>query len=98
MKRQTLLLVPLLAAFSLAGCAVRAAYVAVPPPAARYEVIGVAPGPGFVWCDGYWNWAGSRYVWVQGYWARPARAGARWEPGHWEHRHGRYEFERGHWR
>jgi YXWGXW repeat-containing protein len=97
MKR-ALLLTPLLALLSLAGCAVREAYVAVPPPPPRVEVFGYAPGPGYVWCDGYWNWAGARYTWVQGYWARPPHPHARWVRGRWEHRHGRYEFERGRWR
>jgi len=97
MKR-ALLLAPLLATLSLGACAVRAAYVTVPPPPPQYGVMGYAPGPGYVWCDGYWNWVGSRYVWVRGYWGRPPRPGLRWVPARWEHRNGRYEFERGRWR
>src|SRR5215472_16189998 len=97
MKR-ALLLTPLAATLALAACGVRAAYVTVPPPPAAYGVAGFAPGPGYVWCDGYWNWAGTRYVWVKGYWARPPRPGMRWEPSRWVHRSGHYEFERGRWR
>jgi hypothetical protein len=102
MKNQTLLLVPLLAGLSLAGCAARGGYgygyVNVPPPAARVEVFGAAPGPGFVWVNGYWNWGGSRYAWVPGGWQRPPRRHARWEPGRWENHHGRYAFKQGRWR
>ena len=100
MKRQTLLLVPLLAGLSLAGCAARAGYgyVNVPPPAAQVEVYGVAPGPGFVWVNGYWNWGGSRYVWAPGRWQRPPRPRARWESGRWENHHGRYAYKQGRWR
>ena len=98
MKRQTLLWAPLVLGLSLAGCAVRANYVAVAPPPPRVEVFGVAPGPGFVWIDGYWGWGGSRYAWVPGRWERPPRRHARWEPGRWENRSGRYSYRRGHWR
>lgn len=97
MKR-ALLLAPLAAALTLAGCAARAEYVAVGPPPPRVEVFGYAPGPGYVWCNGYWNWGGGRYVWVPGYWSRPPRPRMRWVPGRWEHHRGRYEFRRGHWR
>ena len=32
--------------------------VAIAPPAARVEEVGVAPGVGYVWIGGYWGWAG----------------------------------------
>jgi hypothetical protein len=35
-------------------------YAGYGPPAPRYRVIGVAPGPGYVWVNGYWGWRGSR--------------------------------------
>ena len=99
MKRQTLLLAPAVMALALSGCAARGAYyVSVPPPPARVEVFGVAPGPGFVWVDGYWNWSGSRYVWAPGRWQRPPRGRGRWEQGRWENHNGRYSFRRGCWR
>jgi len=102
MKNKALLLLPLLAGLSIAGCAARAGYsygyVSVPPPAARVEVYGYAPGPGFAWVNRYWNWRGSRYVWVPGSWQRPPRPRARWEPGRWENHHGRYAFRQGRWR
>jgi hypothetical protein len=72
------------------------------PPPPRYGVIGVAPGPGYVWTDGYWDWRGGRWEWAPGRWQRPPRARARWAPGYWEerHEHGRrgYRFHEGRWR
>ena len=98
MKR-ALWLVPVLAMLSLAGCAARAFYYAAgpPPPPAVYGVVGYAPGPGYVWIDGFWDWR-NRYVWVPGYWSRPPRPHARWVPGRAYYNNHRYYYRRGHWR
>lgn len=88
---------------ALSACA-PGAYVGVGygPPPPRYGVVGVAPAPGYVWTDGFWDWRGNNWVWAPGRWQRPPRRGARWEPGRWQERHDRghrgYEFNRGHWR
>jgi WXXGXW repeat (2 copies) len=60
-------------------------YIGVAPPPLRYEVRPALPGPGYVWVDGYWNWAGGRYVWVPGVWRRPPFAGAYWSHPHYDH-------------
>jgi len=97
MKR-TILLVPALAMFSLVGCAAQAGYyVAPPPPAPVIGVVGYAPGPGYVWIDGFWDWHG-HYVWVPGYWGRPPHPHSVWVPGRAFYEHGRYQYRRGHWR
>jgi hypothetical protein len=97
MKR-TILLVPAMAMFSLLGCAAQAGYyVAPPPPAPVVGVVGYAPGPGYVWIDGFWDWRG-HYVWTPGYWGRPPHAHAVWVPGRAVYEHGRYHYRRGHWR
>ncbi len=84
------------------GCAARGAYAAgcvrLPPPAPRVEVYSAAPGPGYVWIGGFWDWRGGGYVWTPGYWTRPPRPHARWVPGRWSPRHGGYCYERGYWR
>lgn len=63
-----------------------------PPPAYVAGPVGVAPGPGYVWVDGYWNWVDGRYVWVPGRWVLPPHPHAvwvapsiefRWHRGHW---------------
>ena len=85
----------------LAGCGggyYGPSYVRYGPPAPRYEVVGVAPGPGFVWTNGYWDRRGSNWAWVGGRWDRPPRARAVWVPHEWRQEHGRYRFYRGHWR
>jgi hypothetical protein len=69
-----------------------------PPPPPRYGVIGVAPGAGYVWTNGYWDLRGSRWYWVGGRWQRPPRQGARWVPNQWRNEHGHYRMSRGGWR
>lgn len=73
-------------------------YVAPPPPAYAYAapVAQVAPYPGGVYINGYWNFYGGRYAWQPGYYARPPYAGATWYGpryhggryygGYWGHR------------
>ncbi len=71
--------------------------VMVAPPAPHVEVVGVAPGPGYFWIAGFWNWAGSRHVWVPGRW-EAHRPGQVWVPHQW-HQHGNgWRQEHGHWR
>ncbi len=67
-----------------------------PPPAYGYAVYGRAPGPGFVWRGGYWDWR-DRYVWVPGAWVRAPRGHQRWAAPGWV-KHGRgYKWNRGRW-
>jgi hypothetical protein len=100
MKRKLLPAAAVLFGALFASCAMDGAVlVRVAPPPARYAVVGVAPGPGFVWTAGNWDWRGGRWVWVEGRWMRPPRPRAVWVPGQWVERHpGRWGFERGRWR
>ena len=83
----------------LSACAVHVGYAArYGPPPPRYGVVGVAPGPGYIWTDGFWDWRGGNYVWVTGRWMRPPHARAVWVPGGWAQEHGAYRFHRGYWR
>ena len=71
---------------ALSGCIVAPApgYYAdvavteVAPPAPQYEVVGVAPAPGYIWIGGAWFWEGGRYGWHM--------QGGRWERGRREGR------------
>ena len=86
--------------FSVAcGGGYYAAYtVPAPPPPRVAGAIGYAPGPGYVWIDGFWDLRGSHWVWINGRWARPPRGRAGWVPDRWE-RHGEHwRYNRGHWR
>ena len=74
-------------------------YVRVGPPAPIVETRVVAPGPGYMWIEGYHAWDGRAYAWRPGHWDRAPRANARWVPARWVHdrRNGWYLVE-GHWR
>ena len=69
-----------------------------PPPPMTETVVGVAPGPDYVWIGGYWGWDHGHRAWVRGRWDHPPRHGAVWVTPRWEHRDGRYVFVRGYWR
>jgi hypothetical protein len=67
------------------------------PPAPVAEVVGVAPGPGFIWIGGYYHWYGSRWVWYRGHYERPPHPGAVWVRARYEVRGGRRVYIRGYW-
>lgn len=69
-----------------------------PPPPPRVGVMGYAPGPGYVWTDGYYNRVGSQWVWVGGRWMVPPRGHSVWVRPEWRQEGGRYRFHRGYWR
>ena len=98
MKRS--ILAVMIAGLSLAACGEGTGYyyANTPPPPLRREVVGVAPGPGYVWINGYWGSRGNGYAWVPGYYSRPPRAHAVWVAPRWDRDHGRYHFREGHWR
>ena len=79
---------------------------APPPPPAAVFVQPDAPGPGFVWIQGYWYPVGRRYRWHEGYWTRPPYEGAFWVgprhdgerywAGYWDGPRGRFGHDH-HW-
>ena len=73
-------------------------YVRVGPPAPIYEVRTVAPGPGYIWVEGYHRWDGRAYVWINGRWAMPPRPRAVWVGGHWDRNSHGYFWVDGRWR
>jgi len=94
----------LVASIALSGCVVTpvgprlyvGATVAVAPPPLRTEIIGVAPGRGYIWTGGYWGWAGGRYQWVGGRWVHERR-GYRWARSHWVRGPGGWHRTEGRW-
>jgi hypothetical protein len=68
------------------------------PPPPQYEVIGVAPGPGYLWIGGYYHWLGGRWVWYRGHYELPPRAGAHWVAARYDFRFGHRVYIRGYWR
>jgi len=53
------------------------------PPPAPDSVVGVSPGPGYVWVGGDWRWNGVEWVWAGGHWVYPPWPGAVWVHGYW---------------
>jgi len=69
-----------------------------PPPPPSQTVVVAAPGPGYLWVDGEWEWSGSGWVWIGGRWMLPPSPGVVWIRGTWYHGpHGWYHSP-GHWR
>jgi hypothetical protein len=98
MKRHWLAFGFMAAGALMSGCAHGGVVVAYAPPPPRYAVVGVAPGPGYVWTEGFYDYHGSSYAWVPGRWQRPPRAHAVWVPGEWARSGRGYAFHRGYWR
>lgn len=71
---------------------------APPPPPPPAETYVVAPGSGYVWVSGDWNWTGSKYVWVGGRWVYPPNARAVWMRGGWYHGPRGWYHAPGYWR
>lgn len=99
----------LAATLALAGCAVipaepvyggydpaYSAWTYTAPPPVLQEYRGLAPMPGYVWIDGYWNWGGARYDWVPGRWEAP-RPGYVWVPHVWRRDGDRWRSDGGRW-
>ena len=75
-----------------------ASYVGYGPPPPRYGAMGYAPGPGYVWVDGYWNRYGNDWRWNNGRWAVPPRGYHHWERSEWRHEGRSWRFHEGRWR
>lgn len=97
MKRAVLVFV--FSTVAMVACGGGAVYYAnVPPPPLRVEARGYAPGPGYVWIDGYWGGGGGRQVWVAGRWVVPPHRHAVWVAPRWDRDGRRYRYHEGHWR
>ncbi len=69
----------LLAAGSAAAADISIGIVIGPPPPPRVlHVRPVAPGPEWLWIEGYWYPVGNHYKWHDGYWTRPPYPSAAW--------------------
>ena len=66
-------------------------------PALIVESAQPAPGPGWSWVAGHWEWRG-HWVWMHGYWTRRPRPDAVRVDGRWVERGGRWVWVEGRWR
>jgi len=77
--------------------------IGAPPPPRVIRVRPVAPGPDYVWLDGYWYADGRHWRWHNGYWTRAPYGGARWIgpryeggrffAGYWDGDRGRFDHD-----
>jgi hypothetical protein len=67
---------------------------APPPPVAEYRP--TAPGYGYLWVDGYWDWNGYDWAWSNGYW-QPQRSGYIFIGPRYVYESGRPVYYRGYW-
>jgi hypothetical protein len=72
-------------------------YIQTAPPAPIYEAVPVAPGSGYFWVGGFWQWNGYRYAWIHGHYAYRPYAGAAWHAGHWVNGRRGWYWRAGHW-
>ncbi len=89
-------------AFALAATPAQAqvgfdVHIGTPPPPLRYEVRPAAPGPGYVWADGYWEPFNGRYRWHPGYWNRAPYEGAYYVHPHYDHYPDGWHLHEGYW-
>lgn len=68
------------------------------PPPAPVETVVVAPGPGYVWVDGDWEWSGVTWVWAPGRWSYPPHPNTIWIRGDWHRGPRGWYHSPGHWR
>lgn len=75
--------------------------VSGPPPPPQEDttvVVGVPPGPDFIWVGGFWGWGPGGWAWHRGYWGHPPHPGMRWFGPRYAYRGGRHIWVRGGWR
>jgi len=84
--------------FAACGAGYGAYYAQYAPPAPRYAVVGVAPGPGYVWTPGWWDWRGHDWRWREGAWMRRPHSRAVYVAPEWRREGRGYRFHRGYWR
>ena len=56
----------------------------------------VAPGPNYLWVDGYWDWTGYDWYWVNGYYV-PHRHGYAYVRPRYLYSNGRWVYHRSYW-
>ncbi len=71
-------------------------YVSNQPPPLQAEYPPPAPGPGYAWISGYWDWTGYEWNWIGGYWT-PSRPGYFYVAPRYVVIGGRPVYERGYW-
>jgi hypothetical protein len=74
----------------------RPVYVTPAPPTVQAVV--PAPGPGYFWVPGYWEWTSRGWVWVAGHWAVRPYPQAVWVAPGWVQGPQGWYWQQGYWR
>jgi hypothetical protein len=74
-------------------------YAKIAPPAAKAETRPQAPGAGWVWIQGHWEWNVSieTWVWVDGTWEQPPEDDAAWTEPEYQDNNGDWMYVPGYW-
>jgi hypothetical protein len=72
------------------------AYPSTPPPDLIPEYRPPAPGYGYLWIDGYWDWTGYDWAWNSGFWT-PRQAGIAFSAPRFVFIDGEPVYYRGYW-
>ena len=68
------------------------------PPAPRVAVESApAPGPSYVYTNGYWDYTDAGWVWVDGRWVAPPAASVTWTEPEYVQVGTDYQYVPGHW-
>ena len=68
-----------------------------PPPLPTDYEQPEAPGDGYLWTPGYWDYATAGYYYVPGAWVAAPFTGALWTPGWWGYAGSGYRWHHGYW-
>jgi hypothetical protein len=71
--------------------------VNIAPPAIAVFDQPPAPGDGYIWTPGYYQYGDYGYYWVPGHWVMPPSVGMLWTPGYWGFAGGHYLWHEGYW-
>jgi hypothetical protein len=88
-----LLALSFLSCIILVGCS--AGYVSTRPVDVSYSRP-LAPGAGYVWTSGEWEYTGGNYSWHEGSWQN-GREGHTWKSGYWQNGNKGYKWHKGGW-
>ena len=66
--------------------------------ASRPVYVVPAPGPGYLWVPGYWEWTNRGWVWVAGRWVVPPHPQAIWVAPGWVQGPQGWYWQQGYWR
>jgi hypothetical protein len=71
--------------------------VSQPPPADKVEDKSSAPGFGYIWVAGYWDYLDGNYIWRSGHWVQ-GKPDYEYVRARYEQNGGQWMFHRPHWK